>query len=157
MYAVRDAGTDVGPAGLCKMLGAFAGRRRRVRVVFDGPPPLPAMARQIEETGVEAVYSAPKIADDIIAEAIAADSAPRRLTVVSTDHAIRRVARRRRCRIERSEDFAERLIRRINRPARPGPVEPPEKRRGLTPEQTEQWLKELNLDVETGEEGRELP
>jgi len=157
LYAVRNAGLDVGPAGLCAMLGRFADSRQRVRVVFDGPPPPAPQAEQIAETGVEALYAAPRSADELIAEAVATDTAPRRLTVVSTDRAVRRAARRRRCRLERSDEFADRLMRFINRPPRPGSVEPPEKRRGLTPEQTEAWLKELDLDTEAGEKGRNLP
>jgi len=157
LYALRDAATNVGPAGLCEMLGRFAGSRQRVRVIFDGPPPPESLAEQIDATGVEAVYAAPQTADELIGEAIAGSSAPRRLTVVSTDRAVRRAARRRRCRVERSDDFAARMIRGLNRPRRRGPGEPPEKRRGLTPEQAEAWIKELDLDKKTPEEGRDLP
>jgi len=37
------------------------------------------------------------------------------------------------------------LIRLVNRPPQSPPVEPPEKRRGLSPEQREKWLKEFGL------------
>ena len=148
MHALRKAGADAGRGMLCRLLGDLPAGRERVCVVFDGPPPSRDLAGQLSGDRIEVHYSGPRKADEIIAEEIAADSAPRRLTVVSTDRQVRRQARRRRCRVRLSEEFAELLLR--GRPARPPAAEPPEKRRGLTPEQTEAWMRELQLDnVET--------
>ncbi|KPK80530.1 MAG: hypothetical protein AMJ81_11950 [Phycisphaerae bacterium SM23_33] len=124
-------------------------------VVFDGRPP-----EQAEQAGgerIEVHYSGRRNADEIIAEHIAANTAPRRLTVVSTDREIRRAARRRRCKTQSSEEYAAALIRAMDRPGKPRPAEPPEKRHGLTAEQTEAWLKELQLDSEKGQGEEDLP
>jgi predicted RNA-binding protein with PIN domain len=50
-------------------------------------------------------------ADDLIEELIAADSAPRRLVVVSSDHRIQRAARRRRAKAVDSDVWYAELIR----------------------------------------------
>ena len=151
MYAMNDAGMDVGREGLCRILARVAGSEP-VRVVFDGPPR--RQGPDVPDGAVEVLFSQRRKADDVIAELIAADTAPRRLTVVSTDHEIRRAARRRRCRTVTSEDFTASVARRLARPKRPPAPEPPEKRAGLTPEQTRQWLKELHLETEDDDETR---
>ena len=57
-----------------------------------------------------------------------------------------RAGRRRRCRLATSQDFIEFLLRMLVRQAKPPPVEPPEKRKGLTAEQARRWLRELGMD-----------
>ncbi len=149
MYALPDAGSDMGRGGLCKLLATLVARGEQVRVIFDGPPPARGLGRQIDETGVAVEYSAGRSADEIILEHIAANSAPRRLTVVSSDRVIRKAAARRRCRVEISEDFARVLLRLVEdqrrRQSRP-PAEPKEKRNGLNEAQTRQWLEEFGFD-----------
>ena len=141
MHALAGAGVEVGRAGLCRLLERARLDFRRVHVVFDGPP-----RGQIAAGAVQVTYSGQRSADDILAECIAADTAPRRLTVVSTDHQVRRAARRRRCRTETSESFARRLVRALRRDRRAEPPEPPEKQTGLTEAQTRRWLRELGLE-----------
>lgn len=126
-------------------------------VVFDGGPPPEPAAEPAADDRIEVHYSGRRNADEIIAEHIAANTAPRRLTVVSTDHEIRRAARRRRCKTQSSEEFAAGLMRAMDRPRKPRPAEPPEKRLGLTAEQTEAWLKELQLDSEQSQGQEDLP
>jgi hypothetical protein len=151
-FAMADAGLDSGRGALCRLLGLLAERTdQRVRVVFDGKSPPPGLAGQIADSRIEVLYSDRRKADAVIAELIQADSAPRRLTVVSTDHEIRQAARRRRCRSVVSCDFAAVLAGlRESRPPRPG--EPAEKRRGLTPQQTAQWLAEFGLEMPDDDE-----
>ena len=146
VYALRKVGVELGRCGLRKLLEAI--RRRggapfrgeRVRVVFDGPAPR-ALSKPPEDMTVEAIFAAPASADDVILDEIDANSAPRRLTVVSTDRELRRAARRRRCKAVTSEDFADELLHAANRPEPTGPPEPPSKRRGcLSDEETKAWL-----------------
>jgi len=145
LFALADVGIDVGRAGLCELLAGTLGGER-VCVVFDGAPPPGGMARQITATGLEVRYSIGRTADEIIVARITADTAPRRLTVVSSDREIRRAAERRRCLVETSQEFARRLKRLAEPRQRPAAPEPPEKRRGLTAEQTEHWMREFGLD-----------
>ena len=116
------------------------------------------LAEQMKHDRVEAVYSAPRSADDLILERIAADSAPRRLTVVSSDRELRRAGRRRRCKLARSEEFADTLISASDRPPPRAPAEPPEKRHGcLTPAETQAWMRELGLSEEDAERPQQEP
>ena len=109
MFALRKAGADVGRSGVVSLLALLADAGERVTVVFDGAAPAGPLAQQVEDPRVAIVYASPQSADECIMQFIAADSAPRRLTVVSTDHELRRAARKRRCPSALSEDFAELL------------------------------------------------
>lgn len=148
MYALRQAGPDVGPGGLCKLLDALAARGgkpvsgERVCVVFDGPA-----RRGLTAERVELAFSAPVTADEVILRRISDNSAPRRLTVVSTDREIRRAARRRRCKISTSEDFARAMLRALDRPEKGPSPEPLAKRTGrLSQEETRAWMREFGIE-----------
>ncbi len=142
MHAI---GSSVGRESLCALLADLPTDQHPVCVVFDGPSPPAGVARQIEQFDVEVVYAAPKDADTILLMRIANNSAPRRLTVVSTDRQIRQAARRRRCQSVRSEDFAKTLLR-TPRTGPNVPPEPAEKQDGLAPHQTREWLREFGFD-----------
>ena len=149
LHALASAGSDPGRGGLCRMLGELAARGERVRVVFDGTPPTAPLAEPIGDDRIDVAWSGRQTADAVIVADIAADTAPRRLTVVSTDHEIRAAARRRRCRSVRSEDFARALLLTVNRPPLRLSVEPPEKHAGLAEGEADRWMEELGLtDVE---------
>jgi hypothetical protein len=145
MHALAAAGADCSQAALCRMLGALAEAGERVCVVFDGPEPDPQLAAQMEDPRVQTAYGGPRPADELILQRIAADSAPRRLTVVSTDRRIRAAGRKRRCNVLTSERFVPLLLTAGESADRPAP-EPPEKRQGLSPEQTRRWLREFGYD-----------
>jgi len=147
MHAMAATGKDVGREGLCKLLAPLVAAGQRVHTVFDGPAPPAGVENQIAATGVEVEFSLGRPADKLILKAIAADSAPKRLTVVSTDREIRAAARKRRCKGVRSEDFAVELMH-LNAasPRNSGPAEPHEKRHGLTPDQTRHWLREFGFE-----------
>lgn len=145
IYALAEVGPEVDRDGLCELLAGLVAAGEKVCVVFDGPEQ-PGNCRAVSAAGIEALYSGHRLeADDLILDRIDDDTAPKRLTVVSTDKKIRTYARRRRCRTVASEQFARWLTR--PRPAGPDqPREPAEKRQGLGPEQTRRWLAELELD-----------
>jgi len=145
IFACKKAGFEIDRQGLCALLQVLARQARRVTVVFDGPARVDTASEQTTE-GIELVFSGTVKADDIICELIAQNTAPRRLTVVSTDRQIRKAARRRRCKVQRSEQFAEYLIRLAEKPPRRPPTEPPQKRHGLTADETKAWLKEFGFD-----------
>ena len=146
MHALAPVGYAVDREGLCELLGeAFA--HEKVHVVFDGAEQTLAHTEFMLATGVDLSYAAGRSADAVIEERIAADSAPRRLTVVSTDHRIRSAARRRRCRSVTSEDFARQIQARLAPDAhRRRPGMPQQKTDGLSPAETERWLREFGLD-----------
>ena len=147
MHAMAAAGKDVGREGLCRLLAPLVTAGQPVHTVFDGPAPPAGVANQIATTGVEVEFSLGRPADKLILKAIAADSAPKRLTVVSTDREIRAAARKRRCKGITSEAFAADLMQlNVAPPRDSGPAEPHEKRHGLTPDQTRHWLREFGFE-----------
>ena len=150
LYAARAAGTSsllIGRSMLCDTIGRWSKRSgERVHIVFDGPAPDPDLARQIGNPHVEVTYSGPgRTADAVITYHVDANSAARRLVVVSSDRAIIRAAKRRRARPIRSEDFWSAVTRDLARPI-PDEGEPKEKGAGLSPEATDEWLDWFGLD-----------
>jgi predicted RNA-binding protein with PIN domain len=133
--------------GLCHALGEWAKKQKeRVRIVFDGPPPRDAVLTQMAHCGVDVSFSGAGVsADAVLVELIRTDTAPRRLTVVSSDHEVQRPARRRRCRVEESDAFARSVAIELRRPA-PAASESGEKPAGLTADELKLWLEAFAVD-----------
>lgn len=147
LFAARDADPDkpVGRARLCELIGRWSRRTgQRAAIIFDGPTPPEELAAQIADRDVEVGYSEAEKADTLIVARIQGDSAPRRLIVVSTDREIARVAHRRRATPMRSDEFWDLVVADLSRPPQV-PLEPIEKRRGLSKGQAEQWMRELGI------------
>ncbi len=115
----------------------------RVTLVYDGRTPRQGVAKQMQSRWVTTVFSAPRIADDVIIDMIHNVTAAGSIRIVTSDTAIRREATYRRCRWTSSPAFVEELF------AKPPPKTadpPPEKPTNLSPEETQQWLDEFNVD-----------
>ncbi|MFK7961853.1 MAG: NYN domain-containing protein [Phycisphaerales bacterium] len=117
----------------------FAGES--VTLVCDGKPgPNHPAARGAGTVRVR--YSGPGVtADELIAQLVDQSSAPRRLTIVSSDRAVQQAARRRRCIVLSSEAFLKRITDdlagidpRIPTIARHSPSRQPGRRPDETPE-----------------------
>jgi predicted RNA-binding protein with PIN domain len=82
-------------------------------IVFDASQAPPGLPHSLTHRGLRVRFS-PKgqVADDVIEELIRLDSAPKSLTVVSSDHRIQRAAKRRKARAIDSEVFRAELARR---------------------------------------------
>lgn len=161
LFAARDLDDPDRPPGrqhLCAALGAWARHTAdSVCVVFDGPVPTVDFARQLAGLGVSVIFSGSGVsADSVLIDRIEADSAARRLVVVSTDRQIARAARRRRARAQRSDEFWRELKKALRRSGPPAAPEPPEKVAGLAPLESEQWLRELGLKPD-GDPSSEKP
>lgn len=142
------AGLD--EARLCVALDRSAFRAESPVVVCDGrPKPLGVTESPVHS--VELVYSGPnRTADDVIIAMIDAHSAPRRLTVVSSDREIRKAARRRRAVSWTSDEFLTKLVEAMGaKPPTPGKPRPDD----MTPEQVDAWLRQFGFGgaVEPGD------
>ena len=151
------AGLD--EAGLCHALGrtTWVNRTGGIVIVADGKPkPLAddrsgAVLAQSPAAGVQLEWSGPgRTADSVIIRMVNEHSAPRRVTVVSTDREVRAKARRRRCRVWTSEQFITKLVEQLRRgggaisgPPPDRPRVPPE---GLAPGEVEAWLEAFGID-----------
>jgi hypothetical protein len=89
-------------------------------------------------------------ADDEIERLIERSSAPRRMTVVSSDHRVRQAARRRRCRWLRSEEFLEHLAADVQRGRGQGPRRALTLDRSALPlhrDEVQRWVERFGLDA----------
>ena len=81
-------------------------------VVFDSHDAPRDLPRLVDHRGITVRFAAQYVsADELIEELIRADSAPRRLVVVSSDHRIQRAARRRRAKAIDSDVWYAELVR----------------------------------------------
>lgn len=159
LHAACDHEPDRPPGRslLCARLGQWVRHRpnrRRLTVVFDGRQPDPDRSAQIADEALAVLYSGVgTTADELIVERIRSDGTPRTLCVVSTDRQIRRAARVRGARSLRSDEFWDHVVRELSRPQDHRAPLPPEKLHGLTPEQTEAWLRDMGFDDPRGQPG----
>ena len=126
LHASGILGKGVGPGGLERSRNALLNflantleddEIRRTTVVFDATDAPPGLPRTIDHGGLTVRYAAEyEDADSLIEQLILEDSAPKSLTVVSSDHRIQRAATRRRATaVDSDRWYAEMLLRRQSR------------------------------------------
>ena len=124
---------------LCRIVGRYlklAGRSGEM--IFDGTGPH-------DKSGFDGISNLEVIftglgsdADTVIEDKISASTAPKRLTVVSSDRRLRKAAHARKCGSLKSGVFWGNVQKQLDRkrPTR----EPAAKRQGLSESETDQWL-----------------
>ena len=139
------AGLDAG--GLAALVGRSRWRRGGCVLVCDGTGGGVQRGGGYEDhAGVRVVYAGPgRDADGHIRRLVLESSAPRRLTVVSSDRAVQRSARVRRCRVVDSPTFLRGLVRDVGG-ADTKVVRRPQGVKGR--DQTLAWMAELGVDVD---------
>jgi len=131
---------------LCQTLDRyFAQVGDEGEVVFDGAGPADkSVFDGIRYVGI-AFSGFNSDADTVIEEKVLANTAPRRLTVVSSDRRLRKAAGERKAAALKSDAFWRQVLTELSR-KRPARKEPEEKREGLTQGETEQWLDLFGLE-----------
>ncbi|MGA2031551.1 MAG: NYN domain-containing protein [Thermoguttaceae bacterium] len=113
-------------------------------VVFDGrdaPPGLPAISNH---RGLTVQFARrDSDADSVIEELIGADSAPRRLTVVSSDHRLQRAARRRRARAVDSDRWYAEIVQQRRARRQSTAAGPPRPKVPLLEEDVNYWVRQF--------------
>ncbi len=168
LYGANLVGNGVGPRALERSRQALLNflvaslepaELSKTIVVFDAASPPPGLPRRYEYEGISVRFaSAYDNADELIEELIKADSSPRRLTVVSSDHRLHKAAKRRRATaIDSDRWYGEILKRRSERAKAPPPINKPAS--PLPPHEVERWMKELGQVPKPGDknEGGEWP
>jgi predicted RNA-binding protein with PIN domain len=114
-------------------------------IVFDGKgPPEKSRFENIER--LEVLFTGLKTdADTVIENKIQSNSAPKNLTIVSSDRRIRRAARMRKATSLKSEEFWEAACKRLKQ-KRKSSVEPGAKRSGLSESETDRWMKYFGIE-----------
>ncbi len=121
-------------------------------IVFDARQAPPGLPRELSHRGVTVLFAAGyESADELIEQLIQRDSAPRRLTVVSSDHRLHRAARRRKAQAIDSDQWYVQTIaaRNDRRQAKPKVRKPPTP---LARSEVEYWL--AQFEDEPGETPR---
>jgi predicted RNA-binding protein with PIN domain len=122
LHAAGMLGRGIGPGtlerarnSLLQALAASlpASELATTTVVFDAKGAPPGLPRAETRHGIRVCYAVGyEDADALMAELVRRDSAPRRLVVVSSDHQVQRVARRRRATAVDSHRWFDELRRR---------------------------------------------
>jgi uncharacterized protein len=125
----------------------------RTTVVFDASESPWGVAKQLNHRGMTVMFaSRDEDADTVIERLVAADSAPKRLTVVSSDHRLQRAAHRRKATAVDSDVWFAQLLR--DRAARlesqsPGAnptADVPKPEGPLSPGEVEHWLRQFGVE-----------
>jgi len=143
---VAEGPEEISDVRLCWVVGRYLKRIGETgEIVFDGTGPRDKSDFDNID-GVEVLFAGLGAdADTVIEDKIKANTAPRRLTVVSSDRRLRRAARARRANAVKSEVFWSEL-QRVLRSKRRGANEPAGKEYGLSEGETEQWLEFFGLE-----------
>jgi len=120
----------------------------RTTIVFDASESPWGVAKQTNHRGITVMFaSKDEDADSVIEQLIADDSAPKRLTVVSSDHRIQRAAKRRRANFVDSDVwFAQMLRDRASRTTSAASSDAPKPEGPFSPGEVDRWLREFGLD-----------
>ncbi len=138
----REITTEVQLCGVLDRYFALTGEDGEV--IFDGAGPADTSIFG-GVTHFEIFFSGfNKDADSVIEEKILANSAPRRLTVVSSDRRLRVAAAARKAAALKADLFWNGVLKELAR-KRPKSREPQEKRDGLTEGETDKWLDVFGL------------
>lgn len=155
LHASGILGHGIGPGGLERSRGALLNflaesldeqELAHTTVVFDAREAPPGLPRTVQHRGITVCFADKgSDADEMIEGLIRADSSPRRLTVVSSDHRLHRAANRRNARpIDSDRWYAETLRKRIERSRGKGgsakPSDPPSE------VEVRFWLRQFGLE-----------
>ena len=96
----------------------------RTTIVFDSSEAPPGLPRKLKHSGLTVHYASDyESADELLEELIRAETAPRKLTVVSSDHRVQRAAKRRKATAVDSDCWYADLVRAAEQRAESGAVE----------------------------------
>ncbi len=147
LHLIQKASEDFGAitdVQLCRIIGEYLRQiNEKGEVVFDGTGPRDKSGFD-NISNLEVFFSGLRSdADTVIEDKIKASTAPRRLTIVSSDRRLRIAARKRKATVVKSQVFWDNVQKQLSR--KPKAREPREKREGLNEGETELWLKIFDL------------
>ena len=148
LHSIRevDEGSEsISDVQLCRIVGRYLKLiGEKGEIIFDGTGP-----RDKSEfdniSNLEVLFAGQGTdADTVIEDKIRANTAPKRLTIVSSDRRLRKAAQIRKATVVKSQVFWNNLQRQLSRKKRIR--EPAAKRQGLTESETKQWLEFFGLE-----------
>jgi hypothetical protein len=135
----------VSDIGLCRIISMYLRQTGQSgEIIFDGTGP-PDKSGFDNMNNLEIFFAGLGTdTDTVIEDKISASTAPKRLTIVSSDRRLRKAARARKATSVKSDVFWHNMQKQLSRKRLP--KEPPEKRKGLTDGETSQWLDIFGLE-----------
>jgi predicted RNA-binding protein with PIN domain len=120
----------------------------RTTIVFDARDPPWGVSRQTEHQGLTVIFASREVdADSLIEELIKEHSAPRKLTVVSSDHRLQRAAKRRRATAIDSDRWFAQLLRERHERSLPQQSDVIKPEGPFSPGEVDFWLKQFDLEA----------
>ncbi|MDZ4819381.1 MAG: NYN domain-containing protein [Planctomycetota bacterium] len=120
-------------------------------IVFDAKEAPWGLSRSTQHRGITIHFASHhEDADSLIEELILADSAPKRLTVVSSDHRLHRAANRRKARAVDSDRWFIELMRNRQQQPSANATETRKPEGPYSPFEVDFWLKEFGADPNGG-------
>jgi len=139
IFKIEEDTGAISDIGLCRILSRyFKLTGEKGEIVFDGTGP-PDKSRFDNISNIEVSFAGLGTdTDTVIEDKIRASTAPKGLTIVSSDRRLRSAAHTRRATATKSDVFWNDVQKQLSRKR---PIkEPTEKRQGLNEGETEQWL-----------------
>lgn len=144
---------------LCMLADTLGSERaRETTIVFDAKSPPHDFDLETTYGGLHLIFAlGDESADARIEQLIAAHSAPKSLTVISTDHRVRRAAAHRKAKAVTSDEFLDELERLGRGQVRQAPDEaeptarPLDRDAPLSPDEAAYWLSEF-AELDSGQE-----
>jgi len=148
LHSILKADGDSGAISdvqLCHIIGSYLKLTGQSgEIIFDGIGP-PDKSGFDDISNLEVFFAGIGTdTDTVIEDKIIANSAPRRLRIVSSDRRLRKAARARKATSIKSEAFWNNIQKQLSR--KKTVKEPSAKRRGLTDSETKQWLDIFGLE-----------
>jgi len=148
LHSIQESNPDFGLVSdvqLCRVVSRYLKRiSEKGEVVFDGTGPRDKSGFDNIENLEVSFAGARSDADTVIEDKIKANTAPKRLTIVSSDRRLRDAARKRKAIVVKSHDFWDNLCKQLARKKKI--AEPSGKRQGLSEGETELWIKIFDLE-----------
>ncbi len=142
---ISEEAESINDVQLCWIVSKYLGAiRKQGEIIFDGTGPRDKS--QFDNiANLEVCFAGlGKDADTVIENKIKANTAPKRLSIVSSDRRLRDAARARKATAVKSEVFWGNLRKQLRRKK---PVKEPEaKRVGLSESETKQWLEFFGIE-----------
>jgi len=139
IFKVEEDSGAISDIGLCRILDRyFSLTSEKGEIIFDGTGP-PDKSGFDKISNLEVSFAGLGTdTDTVIEDKISASTAPKGLTIISSDRRLRSAARTKRATSIKSDVFWNDVQKQLNRKR---PIkEPTEKRQGLNEGETEQWL-----------------
>jgi len=148
LHAIHKAEEDsesINDVALCRIIGGYLKQIGEAgEIIFDGTGPR-------DKSGFDNISNLEVFfaglgtdTDTIIEDKIKVNTAPKRLTIVSSDRRLRKAAQARKATAVKSDVFWSTLQKQLSR--KKGIREPAAKWQGLTDSETKQWLEFFGLE-----------